>query len=425
MNSKNNSCILLFALLCISFLGASAKSEKCITMSAFNKKAATDSMAFVRMDQSELQIKQWIANHAQVLHTQQVITIPVVVHVIWNDPIENISSAQIQSQIDILNEDFRLMNADSLTPSDPFWAYTADAQIEFCLASRAPSGSATSGITRTFTNTVSFAGAGDGSEKFTSSGGCDNWDPTRYLNLWVCNLDVSGGTLGYASFPSDLATNPNEDGVVIRYQAFGDIGTVAAPNDLGRTASHEVGHWLNLRHIWGDDTCGDDLVADTEPAEQANYGCPSFPFNSNSACGSGVNGEMFMNYMDYVDDYCMNMFTSGQAMRMNATLNGDRIGLRTSLGCGSPANVSDILLDTDFDIYPNPSNGNFSIKNDNSESQILDICIYDILGSKIWESQSVNSSPLKVELGQVTNGVYIVAITSKGSSVMRKIIISK
>jgi hypothetical protein len=157
--------------------------------------------------------------------------------------------------------------------------------------------------------------------KSSATGGSDAWDRDRYLNMWVCSL--GGGLLGYAQFPGGPAET---DGVVIRTSAFGTQGTVADPFDLGRTATHEVGHFLNLRHIWGDteDCSGSDLVADTPRQRLPNNGKPAFPSIS---CENGPNGDMFMNYMDYVDDDAMFMFTSAQVARMRATLAGPRASL--------------------------------------------------------------------------------------------------
>ena len=146
--------------------------------------------------------------------------------------------------------------------------------------------------------------------KFSSKGGSDVVDPAHYLNIWVCNL---AKYLGYAQFPGD---NPSSDGVVILYSAFGRTGTLLPKYDKGRTATHEIGHWLNLRHIWGDMQCGNDFVDDTPKHTTANFGCPAFPhYNS---CDNAA--EMTMNYMDYTDDACMYMFTNGQKSRMLAVL---------------------------------------------------------------------------------------------------------
>jgi hypothetical protein len=424
---------LFTILLAILSLSVFAQSEKCATMKHFAKRIANDPSALTRMEQSELTTQQWIATHPKtnsktgLNKVKQIITIPVVVHVLYHNSIENISDAQIESQIDVLNEDFRLLNSDSLPPSHPFWFYTADTGIEFCLASSDPNGIETNGITRTYTDSTTFVGIGN--EKFTSTGGKDNWNPTKYLNIWVCNLDGSDGTLGYAAFPTDLSTNPDEDGVVIRYEAFGTIGTAGisgfSGNNLGRTATHEVGHWLNLRHIWGDSFCGNDFVNDTEPAEEDNAFCPTFPHNANNSCGTGSNGEMYMNYMDYVDDDCMNMFTFGQSNRMDAALNNYRSGLLTSSGCSDPINVNEISLNNSIEIYPNPSNGNFTINVVNLKSVSIALSLYDILGSKIHEFKNITNFPFTVNLNELSSGIYYFKIDAVDKTLTKKIIISK
>ena len=172
------------------------------------------------------------------------VNIPVVVHVVWNAEDQNISDAQIQSQIDVLNKDFRKSNPDISQVPFPWKGLTADLQIEFSLATKDPDGNPTSGITRTRTAKTSF-GTEDG-VKFKARGGQDAWPADRYLNIWVCKL--GGGLLGYAQFPGGPAET---DGVVILNTGFGTTGTAAAPFDKGRSATHEIGHWLNLKHIWG------------------------------------------------------------------------------------------------------------------------------------------------------------------------------
>jgi len=420
MKTLNTSLAVVLTLFSMTL---AAQSNKCATMKILEQRIKKDPAIQVRMEQSEIATQKWISANGKTKNAKMLVSIPVVVHVIYNNATQNISTAQIQSQIDILNDDFGLFNSDSLDETHPFWQFTADTQIEFCLASSDPDGNATSGITRTYTDSLSFIG--DGNEKFTASGGIDNWDPTEYLNIWVCDLSASGGTLGYAAFPSDLALNPNEDGVVINYTAFGDMGTAVAPNDLGRTATHEVGHWLNLRHIWGDEICGDDFVADTEVAEDENFGCPNFPFNANSTCGSGVDGEMYMNYMDYVDDYCMVMFTAGQATRMQSALNGDRSSLLTSSGCDNTSGLNDILLENTFTIYPNPNNGNFIVNSQLKATENVNISLYNLLGAKIQEFNNVKSYPFQINVTDLPNGSYFVKFNSGKNTITKKVFISK
>jgi hypothetical protein len=246
----------------------------------------------------------------------KLVTIPVVVHVVHRAAEENISDTQIKSQIDVLNRDFRAKNADKSKVPAVWKSLVADAKIEFALATKDPAGKRTTGITRTATTVDGFKL--DNGVKAKRTGGVPPWPTDRYLNFWVCKL--ASPLLGYAQFPGGPAAT---DGVVILHTAFGTSGTATAPFNKGRTATHEVGHFLNLRHIWGDknDCSGNDFVADTPPARESNSGAPKFP---HITCRNGPNGDMFMNYMDYVNDAAMFMFTQGQVARMNATLAGPR-----------------------------------------------------------------------------------------------------
>jgi len=242
--------------------------------------------------------------------------IPVVVHVVFNKADENISVTQIRSQIAVLNRDYRATNPDRTKVPSVWAGLVADVRLQFALATKDPKGKRTSGITRTKTTRTSFGD--DDAVKFTARGGMNAWPTKKYLNMWVCTL--AGGLLGYAQFPGGPQRT---DGVVILNTAFGTTGSVKAPFNLGRSATHEVGHWLNLRHIWGDteDCSGSDLVADTPNAAGPNFGKLKFPSIS---CGNGPSGDMFVNYMDYVDDGAMMMFTTQQAVRMQAALDGAR-----------------------------------------------------------------------------------------------------
>jgi Pregnancy-associated plasma protein-A len=264
----------------------------------------------------EEQTRRSIASGQAMRVAEKLITIPVVVHVVYRTEEENISDAQVKSQIDALNRDYRAKNSDKSKAPAAWRPLLVDSKVQFTLATKDPSGKRTSGITRTATTTASFRP--DNGVKSRRRGGVAPWPTDRYLNFWVCNL--GDGLLGYAQFPGGPAAT---DGVVILYTAFGTQGTAKAPYNKGRTATHEVGHFLNLRHIWGDrnDCSGNDFIADTPPAQQANFGKPKFP---HITCHNGPNGDMFMNYMDYVDDAAMVMFTTGQIARMNAALAGPR-----------------------------------------------------------------------------------------------------
>jgi hypothetical protein len=263
----------------------------------------------------------------------------VVIHVLWRAQADNLPDAQLLSQLAVLNEDFRLRNVDREAIPGAFRAEAADALVEFTLARRDPRGRATTGITRTRTPVADFPY--DGSAQATAhldeliktgEHGVAAWPCEHYLNLWVCPL--GGGLLGYAQFPGGPAAT---DGVVIRSSAFGRVGALSADYNLGRTCTHEVGHWLDLLHTWGDDGqgCeGSDAVADTPNQGGPNLGRPHFPHLS---CGNGPDGDMFMDYMDYSDDDAMCMFTRGQVERMAATLAGPRASLRASPALSAPA----------------------------------------------------------------------------------------
>ncbi len=281
-------------------------------------------------NQVNKQTINWIESNYQN-DVKSIITIPVVVHVVWNTSQENISDQQIFSQIDVLNADFRRTNIDAIMTPSVWTSIAADTEIEFCLASVDPNGAFTSGITRTQTSETSFSIQSD-AVKATATGGINPWNQNNYLNIWVC--DLSGGILGYATPPSSF-NNP-DDGVVIGYKYFGTLGTVQGPYNKGRTCTHEVGHWLNLDHIWGNSgNCGNDNVNDTPTQEEENYNCPAFPHNANSCGTSNSSGDMFMNYMDYTNDGCMNLFTLGQKARMTAAINQYRSNLLSQNLCNT------------------------------------------------------------------------------------------
>ena len=273
-----------------------------------------------RVRQAELERKVHNRLAAGTSVRQAVTTVPVVVHVVYKTADEKITVAQVKSQIAALNKDYRATNPDKSTVPAVWKGLVTDARVQFALATRNPAGKKTSGILYVPTRQTSFPD--DDSVKAKARGGSDGWPSARYLNVWVCSL--GGGLLGYAQFPGGPAKT---DGIVILNSAFGTTGTATAPFHLGRTATHEVGHWLNLRHIWGDteDCSGTDFVADTPNAQHPNYGRPSFPHVS---CQNGPNGDMFMNYMDYVDDDAMVMFTAQQVVRMQASLDGPRASIR-------------------------------------------------------------------------------------------------
>ncbi|MGB1209911.1 putative secreted protein (Por secretion system target) [Lacinutrix venerupis] len=311
-----------------AFCAFAQVDRECATMKNLEYRKQNDPQLAQRMEDIETftrQKLQQMDSNSQNKVVGDIITLPVVIHVLYRNATENISVAQIQSQLDVLNEDFRRTNPDA----DNTWSQAADTQIEFCLATVDPNGNATTGITRKSTTRRDWGTSDD--MKRSSTGGIDPWDTSQYLNMWVVPQMLSnGGTiLGYAQFPGGSAAT---DGVVMGYNYFGRVGAVSAPFDGGRTTTHEVGHFLNLRHIWGDSNCGNDFVSDTPTHQTSNGGCPV----GQVSCGST---DMVQNYMDYTNDSCMNLFTTGQKNRMRAVLEagGVRRSLALSDKCGAVA----------------------------------------------------------------------------------------
>ncbi|MBQ0788523.1 MAG: DUF5011 domain-containing protein [Oceanihabitans sp.] len=355
-----------------------AQDRRCAAMENLEYRKQLDPQLEQRMTEIEnfTQAKiQALENNSSAYRVDgSIITIPVVVHVLYRNSTENISLAQIQSQLDVLNEDFRRTNPDA----DNSWSQAADTQIEFCLSTVDPNGNATTGITRKSTTRQDWNANDDA--KRSSSGGIDPWNTAEYLNMWVVPkmTTTSGGQtinlLGYAQFPGGAAAT---DGIIMIYNAFGRTGAVTAPYDGGRTTTHEIGHYFNLRHIWGDSNCGNDFVSDTPTHQTSNSGCPI----GQTSCSST---DMPQNYMDYTNDSCMNLFTQGQKTRMRAVLeaggarrtlalsdkcgavtaptctDGIQNGSETGVDCGGPdcapcstaCNDNEINVSITFDNYP-------------------------------------------------------------------------
>jgi len=307
---------------------------RCGTMEEHRRLIRLDPEYRWRRRQIEQETREWIRLYADEGLRTGLIRIPVVVHVIWNTAAQNISDAKIQSQLDVINADFRRLNADATSTPAAFTGVAADARIEFALAVRDPNCAATTGITRTQTTVSGWTRTQTGMLS-AAGGGHDPWDVTKYLNIWVCNY--TDGLLGKGSFPGMPAA---EQGVRCHYRAFGTIAPVDTPYHLGRTLTHEIGHYLNLLHIWGDDNglcTGSDEVDDTPNQADKTFTPPAFPHVS---CMNGPNGDMFMNFMDYTDDAGMNLFTAGQSARMDGILHTVRASLLASDGLVPPAAVT-------------------------------------------------------------------------------------
>jgi hypothetical protein len=320
---------LLMMVFAVAILWQSAAQERsCGTMKLLEEKKTQDSHISARMDAIELQTRGFSPTQ---LTKRGIITLPIVIHILYSKDIENLSEAQILSQLTVLNSDFRAQNTDKSLVHEPFKNNIADVGIEFCLAKQDPSGNATTGIIRKQVERASWGTSDD--MKKSSFGGSDPWNTAEYINIWICN--IGGGALGFSQLPG---VDADTDGLVIDYRYFGTRGTVHVPFDKGRTVTHELGHYFNLRHIWGDMQCGDDFVEDTPQHSGPHFGCPAYP--AYSSC-EGNPLKLTTNFMDYVNDNCMVMFTDGQKNRMLATLaaNGPRYTLLNSKGCIAPEGV--------------------------------------------------------------------------------------
>ena len=305
--------------------------------------------------------EQWLQPLIQDYQIQQllnrnssaavVINIPVVVHVISSGSAvgtgTNISVAQVNSQIAALNEDFRRLNADTAILPAPFKAISADVEINFCLAQTSPTGALTTGINRINYNTAGFTAPPyqktyiDATIKPATI-----WNPNNYLNLWVVGDMYSGPDqlLGYATFPASSGVpglfapfgTATTDGVVCWYKCFGRVGSLDPSYNKGRTTTHEIGHWMGLRHIWGDGNCATDYCSDTPTQQTANFTCPTYP---QVTCNNGPNGDMFYNYMDYCPDACLVAFTATQKTRIQTVMANSpiRVALGQSTTCNAPA----------------------------------------------------------------------------------------
>jgi len=340
-----------------------------------------------------------------------VITIPVVVHILYNLSSQNISDAQIQSQLDVLNADYGKHNGDTSLIPAYYSGLAADCGFQFVLAGVDTNGHTTTGIVRKATNSVSFSLNDD--VKFSARGGDDAWDRDRYLNIWVCNL--SGNVLGYSSLVGGPQTT---DGVVIKYTAFGTKGTALSPYNRGRTATHEIGHWLNLIHVWGDSQCGDDQVEDTPPQQQATYGDPSGIVIS---CNNAPYGNLYMNYMDFTDDNGMHLFTNGQRARMRVlfTDGGFRQPLlaspaavaAVSSGQGGAAGV--VVSSVVTGAYPNPTMNTTTVKLTETGGVLG---VYNLMGARVMVLR-VTQTTMQLDVSGLAGGIYFVRLEGKGGGV--------
>jgi hypothetical protein len=353
-----------------------------------------------------------------ILQTRSgVIVIPVVIHVVYQNENENISEAQILSQLEVLNDDYRAQNDNQdIIPSN-FQGLIADTEIEFCLASRTPGGQPTNGITRTMTS-VNDIGLSN-QVHYNAMGGRNAWNPNHYLNIWIA--DMGGSVAGRATFPGDAVLE--EDGVVIDPYYFGTIGLAAnsEPYHLGRSTVHEIGHYLNLEHVWGQGTPSctkDDFVEDT-PNSSENYlgQCPEgFQFSCNST-------DMYTNYLYYTNDACMAQFSPGQKARMLDCLLSLRPGLMNSDGCEPVSTREQTLNQQLFDLSPNPArqDEDLSIRAGSSDQVRLDI--YHSNGQLLFSTPLEPGEKISFPLFSLSSGLYLVYARTSQHYQVEKVII--
>ena len=364
---------------------------------------------------------------------EAVYTIPTIVHIIHNSSEgvgvgRNIPNARIWEQITILNNDFRRNNADAVNTPTQFTGVAADCEINFCLITRYPSGHSLAGqvmpetgVDRADASTLSNVGNAPGGGYTMNTINlymkpATSWNSAEVMNIWVCQLQ--SGLLGFATFPA--TTFPTQDGTVMGYQYFGN--TTAQPYHKGRTTTHEVGHWLGVSHIWGSGGCGsDDGVSDTPLQSNSTGGCPNHP--SGDACSSA---KMFMNYMDYTNDACMNLFTNGQKAIMQATMSTQI--RRSTLSAFSttlcaPTGIDDARYDYQINIFPNPAKDVINVVLPKAEKGTVQV--YNLVGEVVYQKNMRGIEKLSIDLGNQSIGVYFVKVKTADKTITKKVMLTK
>lgn len=381
-------------------MGIVGNAQQCLT-DVIVEEALKDNPALKhKLAVQQQQLKEYIKRSSH--KTTGIRYISVVIHVLYSTDQENIPEGQAKSGIYVLNQCFRGANPDlASTPTD-FQQFIADMEIEFCLAAVDEWGNPTTGITR-----HEVPGNFDAVANYNkpAKGGVAAWDPTRYLNIWVA--DLTPGLLGLGWPPG--VTVPDADGVLVSYKCIGSIGTSSsnAPFHMGKTLVHEVGHYLGLSHIWGNKQgCnGDDGIKDTPPQDKASSGCNTYP--QFDACSSAGYGIMFVNFMDYSNDYCSLMFTHGQKKLVNGTLYSARSGLGSPTRC-FPVSAKSIERSEGLSIAPNPTKGILHIS---SSKTIEQLTLINMVG-RVCKEIHPQARTYDVDMSTLPSGVYFVKLNN-------------
>lgn len=363
----------------------------------------------------ESAINTWISQNKNKIAAKSLISIPVVVHIVYANDAENLPDSVIFSQIEVLNRDFRRRNSDTSATPLVWKGIAADFGINFCLATRDTNGNITNGITRTKTDQSFFI---NDDIKSAQTGGKNAWNTRKYLNIWVGNL---GSVIGYAQYPWQYANMPQTDGVAIHFRAFGSIGThLIERANKGRTTTHEIGHWLGLYHIFSgqNDCVNRDFVEDTPLQKYPSSGCPAFPLRDD--CTFAGNGVMFMNFMDYTHDYCLNMFTNGQKERVLAQISLMRPYLYTLNTC-----TTSVVFSTEnekISIFPNPTEGGVKIAT--NDVFFSEITVLDMFGKTyLYIPLAVSQNNYFLDLSGMPKGLYFLKMKTNNGYFLKKIVL--
>lgn len=406
---------IIAGLFVCCFLQVFPQMTRCVSDEKF-RKAMQNPLYKENHDKLEQEIYHISHNNLRKAGADSTFVVPVVVHILYNTPAENISDQRVYEQINILNEDFNRRNADAYKTPAAFQGLAGSLNVEFRLAILDTAGNPTNGIEHIFTKSTSFSD-NDDNAKSKYTGGASIWNPHAYLNIWVCNLNPSS-TLGSTPLPNQGPDSA--DGILINYRVFGKTGP--KNYDLGRTTTHEVGHYFNLYHTWGTEvfgTCSDaDSVSDTPNQYQSTGGCPTYPtFDQCTQTGSGI---MFMSFMDYSDDPCMNMFSQGQVDRMKATFMAyPRNTLKQK--ARQITSVNSIRPETSrFLVKPNPSSGWFYVSKEEPEKATLSI--FNMLGDLIYsDTMNAGETQKEIILNEVPDGIYFCRLISRSGYQTQKI----